>query len=83
MTNVWFPGSVNDIVCDYFDANTVIYLVTVEAGSYVPSPAWSALILAVPALCNIIKFPEIVTTPEASEVYVTAKPEDAVASNEI
>ena len=41
-------------------------------------PGWLATIVQVPAERNAALAPEIVQTPRVDEVYVTAKPDDAV-----
>jgi hypothetical protein len=61
-------------------AFTVKVWLTVGAGIYISSPAWSALIVAVPDFKNV-RTPSLVTvhTPVLEEVKVTGSPDEAVA----
>ncbi len=58
---------------------TVRTRVSSGAGLKSASPAWFAVIVADPALTICIMVPETVATSGLSEVYVTGRPELAVA----
>ena len=55
--------------------------VTSVAGAKLALPAWLALIVQVPTVRMVAVVPDTVHTPVVSEVNVTARPDDAVATS--